>query len=65
MSKKDYINLSNALRSVKPVLNTTDCPIFIEWLKCCQQIAVACQRDNARFDRKRFMMACGLQDTLA
>lgn len=65
MSKKDYINLSNALRSVKPALSTTDCPIFVEWLKCCQQIALACQRDSARFDRKRFMLACGLTNTLA
>jgi hypothetical protein len=64
MSKKDYIKLSDALRSVKPTINTTD-SVFTEWLKCCQQVAEACQRDSARFDRKRFLLACGFTDVLA
>jgi hypothetical protein len=59
MTRKDYILLPNALARAKPLELT---PIAIrQHSYCCEEVADALAADNARFDRARFLKACGVQ----
>jgi hypothetical protein len=74
MSRKDFIAFANALRSIRPVQSngttvtvrgiTTPCPTveYAMWELCCQTIASICGSSNGRFDRNRFLDACGLEE---
>lgn len=34
---------------------------YFQWLEDCEHIADACQMENVRFDRARFLEACGVE----
>ena len=61
MLKKDYILIANALASVKPS-DPTDYHRNTQWENDVTVITKALERDNGRFDRARFMTACGLDN---
>lgn len=59
MTKKDYIAIAAAIREqVDADANKGGHSIT---RAIADRIADACARDNARFDRGRFLAACGVQ----
>lgn len=69
MTKKDYLLVADALNEAKPkvvdqaVKDATgiDEAIRIQWHFDCRLIAHALGFDNDRFDRQRFLKACGIE----
>lgn len=59
MSRKDYIALAAALASIQPPAND-DPAAIVTWEACVTKIAQTLAYDNSRFDRDRFLGACGL-----
>jgi hypothetical protein len=57
MTRKDYILLADALKAAAYALNP---PERYGALLAAYEISHILQEDNPRFDRKRFMDACGL-----
>lgn len=71
MTRKHYIEFAAALKSAQPMCNAKDqangdcdysCIACERWLMCCNRIATVLRRDNARFDRSRFLAACGFKE---
>lgn len=60
MTRKDYILLANALASAKPEYVPTASPFNEQWRDDCEAVADALAADNARFERERFLKACGV-----
>lgn len=59
MTKKDYLRLAQALKDSKPI-NSRDLPVaMIAWENSVLTITLTLANDNPRFDRKRFLNACG------
>jgi len=63
MSKKDYEAIARRIKSI-----TTDSPLSqyeVGMIDAARQIAASmanyCAADNPRFDRARFLAACGVQ----
>lgn len=59
MTKKDYIVVAAALREQLPRrawLNK-----WQQYEAVCSSLAAAFLKDNPRFDRERFMVACGIE----
>ena len=55
MTRKDYVAIAAA---IKPLMDYRHTDRHV--VECvAQNIAMALQRDNARFDRERFLKACG------
>lgn len=58
MTKKHFVALAAALKSVKPrITTTTD---HQQWVLTVNAILNFCQSQNAQFDRERFLAACGV-----
>jgi hypothetical protein len=53
MSKMNYEVFAEAMVNIKASTPTQD------WRKTVSKIALICERDNPRFDRTRFLLACG------
>ena len=70
MSKKDYILLVQALKDSKPEgfpQMTDDYKNFFAgkqtaWSHTCETLSIALQSDNPRFNRAKFLQACGYND---
>lgn len=65
MTKKDFIALAEALNAAKPfgIKHAARAKAAHEaWENCCHRIANACAASNGRFDRNRFLAACGMED---
>lgn len=65
MSKKDYVAIAERLKSVEPgFVSLHEGGAMTErkhgWRLAVHAVADACQRDNPRFDRQRFLSACGV-----
>ena len=61
MTKKDYIKLAAALAINRPPANNKpDTSALLSWWLCVSSIADVLQADNQRFDRRRFLTACGV-----
>lgn len=68
MSKKDYAMLANALRSARGDQNNAtralDYAVWAASTDACNAIVAAIAdtlaRDNSRFDRARFLLACSI-----
>jgi hypothetical protein len=59
MTRKDYLALSSALAVNKP--NVTLNPQgYAVWLKTVHSVADVLAYDNGRFQRQRFLEACGV-----
>ena len=57
MTRKDYVLLAEAL---KAVIQSVDKPERTGALLAANEIAHCLAEDNPRFDRARFLKACGL-----
>jgi len=55
MTRKDYVAIAAALANVRTQATIPS------WQSCCEKIADAMAADNPRFDRARFLKACGVQ----
>lgn len=62
MTRKDYVALAAALKAAMPSGELAFHREFKQWMHDCKHVADALQRDNARFDRERFLTACGIED---
>lgn len=73
MTKNDYIKLAQALKDSKPIdLSTVfvkDSPAVLvsnseklQWRNTVEIIAMTLQQDNPRFNRNRFLVACGYKN---
>lgn len=61
MTKKDYIMLARAIKSNSDRYNKAGDTTASNILACMvQEIAGELQRDNARFNSDKFLVACGL-----
>lgn len=64
MTRKDYVAIAKALASAR-VSNFTDNPNRALYLNgidnAAHRVADVMAVDNARFDRQRFLTACGVQ----
>lgn len=68
MSKKDYAMLANALRSARGdqhnATRTLNYAVWAASTDACNALVAAIAdtlaRDNSRFDRSRFLAACGI-----
>lgn len=58
MTRKDYVKLAAALASVRPV-GVPNYPKFYRWDLVVAAIGDTLADDNPRFDRARFVEACG------
>lgn len=61
MTRKDYIIIAAALLESKPESHW-DANKKAQWLVSCNRIADALANDNPRFNRGRFLNACGVED---
>ena len=52
MTKKDFILIASIMRKQK---NDSE-----EWLKGCEQACDDLQKTNPRFDKEKFLRACGI-----
>jgi hypothetical protein len=62
MSKKHFEALAAALKSVKSVQGFPPRTPEATWVTTCLTIANTLQDFNPRFDRARFLAACGVED---
>lgn len=67
MTKKDYIAIARMFKNINPgipPLDALDRPqrnaSYTMWYMAVQDMADTLQADNGRFDRLRFLDACGL-----
>lgn len=63
MTKKDYIEVARIIKGVEPLGSMNDgakAGIELARREIARELASLFQRDNGRFDRERFMAACGL-----
>ena len=59
MTRKHFIALARALNDARPIMHDgTD--YYKGWFRCVNAIADVCAQTNARFDRARFLAACGV-----
>ena len=70
MTRKDYVLLAAALASVRPQASerpqsftvALDKALAVQHARGCEAIADALAAENARFDRARFLKACGIAE---
>ncbi len=63
-AKRHYEAIAARLRNAKVLIN--ECAIIkreqeiidTTWDTCCEELATLFERDNSRFDRDRFLLAC-------
>ena len=60
MTRKDFEGLASILRDLYPVPENNPNPNRY-WLLCVNELASWCATQNPRFDRHRFLKACGLE----
>jgi len=60
MSKKHFNSLAQNLRAIEPSGKEDQGPAWKVWRECCCAVAASCADANPRFDRDRFLAACGL-----
>lgn len=68
MTRKDYIAIARVLKNEQPCtldeysnVSAQQRGCYDEWGTVCIAMASMLQLDNARFDRERFLAACGVQ----
>lgn len=61
MSKMHFQRLASLLRSLKPVITSDNADLYQQWEQTVYAIAGVCGSFNPRFDRTRFVDACGVE----
>jgi hypothetical protein len=60
MTRKDYELIARVFAGTKP--NTDRCsPEYVQWQYDVQALASELRQTNSRFDRARFVTACGVE----
>lgn len=66
MTKKDYIKLAQALKDCKPIgergVSLVDTAYIQSWENVVNHVALTLKHDNQRFNRNRFLAACGYNE---
>jgi len=60
MTRKDYVLIARALNDSRPITSSNQFA-HAQHHNDCTFIARALANDNPRFDRERFLEACGVQ----
>ncbi len=61
MTKKDYILIAQALKESEPTEHENEYGTAISaWVNAVNKLANTLQTENVKFDRARFISACGL-----
>jgi len=63
MTRKDYVLIAQAIKGTIPGPEHTEDYLqgqAVGWANCARSIADALSTDNPRFDRARFLAACGV-----
>jgi hypothetical protein len=60
MSKQDFVLLSRFMLSSKDILNSD--ASRVSWRMMCRDLATRLGATNAKFDRRRFLAACGMEE---
>ena len=63
MTRKHFIHLARVLKHMKPS-NQDDPMAQRKWKEGCDEIATLCYSHNSRFDKRKFLIACGVDDEL-
>lgn len=63
MTKKHFQALADALKSVRDDAMGKTVSQYEIWEECCAAISAVCGDHNPRFDRSRFLTACGLDQS--
>lgn len=61
MTKRHFIALARALLAERPGDNW-DANKKVQWELDCKAVAKVCLAQNPRFDRGKFLLACGFTD---
>lgn len=69
MTRRDYVLIAAILGQTKPAEGTgatsrdawQDAGAFGAWLAVCRKFAACLALENPRFDRARFLRACGVE----
>lgn len=59
MTRKDYVMLAAALHRALPDRFSEE-PARVQFVTDCTNVATALANDNPRFDKARFLKACGV-----
>lgn len=60
MTRKDYVLIAQAIKRAKDECLSDDTTGAVK--QAARNVALSMERDNPRFDRARFMAACGFED---
>jgi hypothetical protein len=58
MTAKHFASIAASLKAARPNVPTS--AELALWVQCCNEIASTCDAANPRFDRARFLAACGV-----
>ncbi len=64
MTRKDYVAIAKAISDGQFINCPTEADLFMNLstrVKIARQLAETMAQDNPRFDRERFLKACGVQ----
>lgn len=61
MTRKDYVLLAQALKQCKTDFSNRNLDHDAQHKADCNYIAAALAAENPRFDRARFLKACGIE----
>jgi len=64
MTRKDYVLLASAFFSCRPGFDSYSAERSEQWEADVRRIAQALASDNPRFDREKFLLACGYDSQL-
>ena len=59
MTRKDFQLIADAMREAFPGREISDA--YVTWATACHKLANGLETTNPRFDRSRFLAACGLE----
>lgn len=62
MTKKDYVLIAEAMHKVGDLLSSRQIYSFDVFLTICYIVANSLSSDNPRFDRNKFLTACGVKE---
>lgn len=60
MTRKDYELIAETLRTAKPLSDASG-EVHAFWGRTCDMFAITLSETNPRFDRMRFLKACGTE----